>query len=81
MLWLWLWLWWRPAATAPIRPLDRELPHAVGAALKKERKKKKKKKKTHKKQIREIFYILAVEKHTRKSIQEKKWTNLITLKF
>ena len=40
-------MWWRPAATAPIRALDRELPHAVGAALKKERKKKKKPQKTN----------------------------------
>ena len=31
-----LWLWGRPAAAAPIRPLTWKLPHAVGAALKKE---------------------------------------------
>ena len=29
-----LWLWCRPAATAPIRPLAWEPPHAVSAALK-----------------------------------------------
>ena len=29
-----LWLWHRPAATAPIRLLAWELPHATGAALK-----------------------------------------------
>ena len=29
-----LWLWCRPAATASIPPLALELPHAVGAALK-----------------------------------------------
>ena len=34
-----LWLWCRPAAAAPIRPLAWELPHAVGAALKKKFKK------------------------------------------
>ena len=28
-----LWLWWRPAATAPIRPLAWESPYASGAAL------------------------------------------------
>ena len=33
-----LWLWCRSAATAPIRPLARELPYAAGVALKKERK-------------------------------------------
>ena len=33
-----LWLWPRPAATAPIRPLAREPPYAMGAALKKEKK-------------------------------------------
>ena len=38
---VWLWLWCRPAATAPIRPLAREPPHAMGAALKKDKKKKK----------------------------------------
>ena len=36
------WLWWRPAATAPIRPLGWEPPHAAGAALEKAKKKKKK---------------------------------------
>ena len=40
-----LWLWRRPAATALIRPLAWEPPHAVGAALEKDRKTKKKKKK------------------------------------
>ena len=29
-----LWLWFRPVAVAPIQPLAWELPHAVGAALK-----------------------------------------------
>ena len=37
-----LWLW--PVATALIRPLAWELPHAVGAALEKAKKTKKKKK-------------------------------------
>ena len=36
-----LWLWCRPAATARIRPLARELPYAAGAALKSKKKKKK----------------------------------------
>ena len=36
-----LWLWWRPAATAPIRPLAWEPPNASGAALKSQKKKKK----------------------------------------
>ena len=30
-----LWLWGRPAAIAPIRPLDWEPPYAKGAALEK----------------------------------------------
>ena len=38
-----LWLWYRPAATAPIRPLAWEPPYATGAALEKTDKKKKKK--------------------------------------
>ena len=38
-----LWLWHRPAAVAPIKPLDWEPPYAVGAALKSKKKKKKKK--------------------------------------
>ena len=29
----WLWLWYRPAATAPIRPLAWEPPYASSAAL------------------------------------------------
>ena len=37
-----LWLWYRPAATAPIRPLALEPPYASGAALEKTKKKKKK---------------------------------------
>ena len=32
-----LWLWRRLAAVAPIRPLAREPPHAVGAALKRQK--------------------------------------------
>ena len=36
-----LWLWCRPADAAPIQALARELPHAVGAALKSKKKKKK----------------------------------------
>jgi len=39
-----LWLWRRPAAKAPIQPLAWEPPHAVHAALKKQKTKKKKKK-------------------------------------
>ena len=42
-----LWLWRRPAATAPIRPLAWEPPHAAEAALEKaERQKRKKKEKS-----------------------------------
>ena len=40
-----LWLWYRLAATAPIRPLGWEPPHAADVALKGKDKKKKKKKK------------------------------------
>ena len=36
-----LWLWGRPAATAPITPLAWEPPHAVGAALKRQKTKNK----------------------------------------
>ena len=32
-----LWLWCRLVAAAPIRPLAWELPHAAGAALKKQK--------------------------------------------
>ena len=38
-LWLWLWLWCRRAAAAPIPPLARELPYAVGTTLKRKKKK------------------------------------------
>ena len=38
-----LWLWCRPAARAPIGALAWELPHAVTAALKRQKAKKKKK--------------------------------------
>ena len=37
LLWLWLWL----ASVAPMRPLDKELPYAAGAALKRETNKQK----------------------------------------
>ena len=40
-----LWLWHRLAATAPVRPLVWEPPHAMGVALKGQKKKKVKKKK------------------------------------
>ena len=39
-----LWLWCRLAAAALIQPLARELPYAVGAALKRHTHKKKEKK-------------------------------------
>ena len=39
-----LWLWWRPAATALIRPLAWESPHAAGVALEKAKRQKKKRK-------------------------------------
>ena len=39
-----LWLWRRPTATAPIRPLAREPPYTVGAALGKGKKTNKQKK-------------------------------------
>ena len=39
---LWLWLWWRPVATALIRSLAWEPPHATGAALRKTKIKNKK---------------------------------------
>ena len=32
-----LWPWCRPAATAPIRPLAWEPPHAMGVALKRQK--------------------------------------------
>ena len=35
-----LWLWRKLAAVAPIRPLAREPPYAVGVALKRQKKKK-----------------------------------------
>ena len=45
-----LWLWCRPVATAPIRPLAWEPPHAMGAALDKAKQNKTKtKKQTNKK--------------------------------
>ena len=37
-----LWLWRRVAAVAPIRPLSREPPYAIGSALKRQKKKRKK---------------------------------------
>ena len=37
-----LWLWHRPAAIAPIQPLDREPPYAVGVTLKSKTKQNKK---------------------------------------
>ena len=33
-----LWLWCRPAATAPVQPLAREIPYETGMALKKSKK-------------------------------------------
>jgi len=40
-----LWLWRKLVATASIRPLAWETPHAVGAALEKAKRQKRKKKK------------------------------------
>ena len=41
-----LWLWHRPAATALIRPLAWDTPHASGVALKRQNDQKKKEKKS-----------------------------------
>ena len=43
-----LWLWFRPAATAPIRPLAWEPPYAAEAALEMAKRQKKRKKKKRK---------------------------------
>ena len=43
-----LWLWCRPAATAPIRPLAREPPYALGVTLEKTKKERKKERKKEK---------------------------------
>ena len=40
---MWLWLWRRPAATAPIRPLAWEPPHATYSAQKRQKDRGKKK--------------------------------------
>ena len=42
---VWLWLRHRLAATAPILPLDGDLPYAAGAALKRKKERKKERKK------------------------------------
>ena len=44
----WLWLWYRPAATALIRLLAWEPPHATGAAIEKKQKQKDQKNKEKK---------------------------------
>ena len=43
-----LWLWRRPAAIAPIQPLDRELPYAMSAALKSKKARKQEKQESKK---------------------------------
>ena len=45
-----LWLWHRAVATAPIRHLAWEPPHAAGTALKRQKAKKKKEKKEKEKE-------------------------------
>ena len=51
-----LWLWCRPAATAPIRPLDWEPPYAAGVALKRQKTKiKKQNKKNFQLQVTETL--------------------------
>ena len=75
-----LWLWHRPVATALVRPLAWEPPHAVDAAQEMAKRQKKKKRKStllntyHKKertQIRNIFIT------TRKQKQKKGNRNLV----
>ena len=46
-----LWLWCRLAATAPILPLDWELPYATNASLKRKRRNKKRKKYFNKEEV------------------------------
>ena len=70
-----LWLWRRPVATARIRSLALESPHAAGAALKRQKKKKKKKKKKKEGQLASestltLFsncsYIMSLKKYSHK---------------
>ena len=49
-----LWLWCRPAAVTQILPLAWELPHALGAALKRKKKRKKKERKKQKKETNSV---------------------------
>ena len=62
-----LWLWCSPAATAPIRPLAWEPPHAVGMAQKRQKtKKKKKKKKKRKKKKKNLkTYLIFIQSGTK----------------
>ena len=53
-----LWLWCRPVATALIRPLAWEPPHAMGAALEKTERLKKKKGYSHGPGAEEAGYSL-----------------------
>ena len=48
-----LWLWWRLATVALISPLTRELPSALGAAVKKKKKKKKKREREREREKKE----------------------------
>ena len=47
-----LWLWYRPAATAPIRPLAWELPYAMCADGKRKKKKEEEKAKKKKENLK-----------------------------
>ena len=57
-----LWLWCRPVATAPIRPLAWECPHAVGAALEKAKKQNKTKQKCYEKETENKKEVLETKK-------------------
>ena len=76
----------RPAARAPIWPLDWEPLYAEGAALKKKKKRKKKEKKTKKRKERSINQLsrlstLTAQKKTniilRKLVKQKIWESWI----
>ena len=72
---VWLWLWRRLAAAAPVQPLAWELPHAVGAAVKRKKERERE---------RERWIIRVDKKDTPCGLQEtyfKYKDNLIPLLY
>ena len=65
-----MWLWCRPAAIAPMQPLARELPYAIGLALKSKKKKRRRRYGTY--EITNVWTLIQMKQKNLFTKQKKR---------